>query len=78
MGAPRRRETREADAADLERRLQRAISDVLDGTVTFETALRSRKVPHERLRAALHVAGWQPRTTPGPRRRSFGRGGRRE
>lgn len=60
--------------------LRRAVSDVMDGTLPVNQAMKARCVSHEALREALRVAGWVPpraRETSSPaRRRTFGSGRR--
>ena len=73
-----RKSVRSQDDAALEKRIARAVDDVMTGGVLFSEAARNRQVPEGRLRAALVSAGWQSRvkSPPGPRRRTFGNGKR--
>ena len=61
--------------------LQRAVSDVMDGTLPVSHSSRAHGVSNEALRAALAAAGYvPPRRRPVPttaRRRTFGNGRRR-
>jgi hypothetical protein len=64
-----------ADAkAEQEKRLRRAVADVMEEGHTFTAARRNRNVPDAQLREALVAAGWKPRVTKplGPMRRAFG------
>ena len=60
--------------------LQRAVSDVMDGTLPVSHSSRAHGVSNEALRAALAAAGYvPPRRRPVPataRRRTFGDGKR--
>lgn len=60
--------------------LRRAVSDVMDGTLTVRGAQKAHGVGEHTFRDALRVAGWVPpraRVAPGPvRRRTFGDGKR--
>jgi hypothetical protein len=52
---------RQQNAEVVDKRLARAVEDVLDGEVTLSAAVKNRGVSEERLRAALLERGWVPR-----------------
>lgn len=68
------------EEAALLKRLARAVADIMepgDEPRSIQKVAERRQVPESRLRKALNEAGWKSRIkAPGPRRRSFGGGGR--
>lgn len=48
------------DAVEAQKRVARAVADVVEGVLTIYAACRSRRVDRDALRAELRRLGWTP------------------